>query len=195
MRLTPELLLSAYCEGYFPMADPDAGNRIYWYNPDPRTIIPLEAFHVPRRLARTVRQGRFQVAIDCAFEAVIAGCAATTPKRPQTWLSEELIALYTTLHRWGYAHSVEAYLDGQLVGGVYGVSINGFFAGESMFSRADNASKVALVHLVRHLKARRFELFDVQFDNPHIRQFGTVSLPRAHYQQRLRRALAAPVRF
>jgi leucyl/phenylalanyl-tRNA---protein transferase len=195
MQVTPEVLLNAYCQGYFPMADPDEGNKLYWYDPDPRTIIPIESFHVPRRLARTVRQARFVTRTDSAFREVMERCAETAPDRHQTWISSELIDLYNTLHHWGYAHSVETYLDGELVGGVYGVSINGFFAGESMFSRVTDASKVALVHLMMHLRRRNFSLFDVQFDNPHIQQFGTVSLPRHLYKRLLSRALEAAATF
>jgi leucyl/phenylalanyl-tRNA--protein transferase len=195
MQVTPEVLLNAYCQGYFPMADPDDNHTLYWYDPDPRTIIPLESYHVPRRLARTIRQAPFVIATDRAFREVMERCAEPTPERRQTWISCELIDLYSTLHQWGYAHSVETYLEGELVGGVYGVSINGFFAGESMFSRVTNASKVALVHLLQHLRKRNFRLFDVQFDNPHIQQFGTVNLPRHLYKRLLHRALETPATF
>jgi leucyl/phenylalanyl-tRNA---protein transferase len=188
MQLTPQMLLDAYAQGYFPMADPDDGN-IYWYDPDPRTILPLESFHIPRRLARTVRQKKFEIRIDTAFQRVMELCAEPRKNQPRTWLNEELIELYTTLHRHGFAHSVETWQDEKLVGGVYGVSVGGLFAGESMFSRARDASKVALVALVDVLGRNGYVLFDVQFTNDHLKQFGVVEIPRAHYRIRLERAL------
>jgi leucyl/phenylalanyl-tRNA---protein transferase len=182
------MLLNAYAQGYFPMADPDDGN-IYWYDPDPRTILPLESFHVPRRLARTVRQKKFDIRIDTAFQRVMELCAEPRKNQPQTWINEKLIELYIVLHHHGYAHSVETWQNNELVGGVYGVSIGGLFAGESMFSRARDASKVALVTLVEVLKRNGFVLFDVQFTNPHLKQFGVVEIPRKHYKLRLEAAL------
>jgi leucyl/phenylalanyl-tRNA--protein transferase len=171
------------------MAHPEEDNAIYWYDPDPRTIIPLEAFHVPRRLARTLRQGKFELQIDSDFEGVMRACAQSAPGRETSWISEEIIELYTDLHNHGFAHSVEAYLKGDLVGGVYGVSIRGLFAGESMFSRVTDASKVALVYLMQNLKQRGFVLFDVQFTTQHLQRFGAIEIPRSDYQRRLRRAL------
>ena len=144
-KLTPQLLLFAYSQGVFPMAQEDG---IYWYDPDPRTILPLESFHVPRRLGRTVRSGRFEVRVDTAFRAVMAACAEPAPGRESTWISPEFVAVYTQLHQLGFAHSVESWRDGQMVGGLYGVAIRGLFAGESMFSHDTDASKVALVTLV-----------------------------------------------
>jgi leucyl/phenylalanyl-tRNA---protein transferase len=188
VQLTPQMLLNAYAQGYFPMADPHDGN-IYWYDPDPRTILPLESFHVPRRLARTVRQKKFDIRIDTAFQRVMELCAEPRKNQPQTWINENLIELYTVLHHHGYAHSVETWQNNELVGGVYGVSIGGLFAGESMFSRARDASKVALVTLVEVLKRNGFVLFDVQFTNPHLKQFGVVEIPRKHYKLRLEAAL------
>jgi leucyl/phenylalanyl-tRNA---protein transferase len=188
MTLTPQMLLNAYAQGYFPMADPDDGN-IYWYDPDPRTILPLESFHIPRRLARTVKQKKFEIRIDTAFQQVMELCAEPRVKQDRTWINEELIGLYTTLHRHGFAHSVETWQNGELVGGVYGVSVGGLFAGESMFSRARDASKVALVALVDVLKRNGYVLFDVQFTNDHLKQFGIVEIPRAHYKIRLEGAL------
>jgi leucyl/phenylalanyl-tRNA---protein transferase len=188
MQLTPQTLLNAYAQGYFPMADPDDGN-IYWYDPDPRTILPLESFHIPRRLARTVKQKKFEIRIDTAFQSVMELCAEPRKNQPRTWISEELIELYTTLHRHGFAHSVETWLNDELVGGVYGVSVGGLFAGESMFSRVRDASKVALVALVDVLKRNGYVLFDVQFTNEHLKQFGVVEIPRAHYKIRLEEAL------
>jgi len=191
--LTPELLVAAYCQGYFPMAD-DRG-RILWYDPDPRAILPLRTFHVPRRLARTVRQGRFEVRVDTAFREVMDGCAAPAPGREKTWISPELTEAYVWLHELGLAHSVETWRDGELVGGVYGVAIRGFFAGESMFSRRTDASKVALVHLVARLHGRGFALFDTQFVTPNLARYGAVEIPRARYRKLLASALQAEATF
>jgi leucyl/phenylalanyl-tRNA---protein transferase len=188
MQLTPQMLLNAYAQGYFPMADPDDG-KIYWYDPDPRTILPLESFHIPRRLQRTVKQKKFEIRIDTAFEQTMRCCAEPRAKQDRTWINEELLELYTTLHRHGFAHSVETWLNGELVGGVYGVSVGGLFAGESMFSRVRDSSKVALVALVDVLKRNGYILFDVQFTNDHLKQFGVVEIPRSHYKIRLEGAL------
>ncbi|MEW6488923.1 MAG: leucyl/phenylalanyl-tRNA--protein transferase [Thermodesulfobacteriota bacterium] len=187
--LTPELLVAAYCRGYFPMAD-DRG-RIHWYDPDPRGIFPLEGFHVPRRLARTVRQGRFEVRVDTAFRRVMEACGAPAPGRERTWISPELVDAYGALHEAGLAHSVETWADGELVGGVYGVAIRGLFAGESMFSRRTDASKVALVHLAERLRRGGFVLFDTQFVTAHLARFGAVEIPRARYRRLLAGALQA----
>lgn len=191
MQLTPDLLLAAYCQGIFPMAHDDG--EIYWYDPDPRAILPLEAFHVPRSLARTVRQGRFVVTRDKAFSAVIHYCAEV--EREGTWINDEIIAAYSWLHQLGYAHSVETWLDGELVGGLYGVAIGGFFAGESMFHTVRDASKVALVYLVEHLRQQGFVLLDTQFMTEHLRRFGAVELSRAAYKKRLAQALAVKTTF
>ena len=189
MTLTPQVLLNAYCQGYFPMADPDEDYAVYWYDPDPRTIIPLEAFHMPRRLARTVRQGKFEVRLDSAFRQVMELCAEPRDNSSKTWISPELIDLYVELFKHGYAHSVETYFDSELVGGVYGVSVRGLFAGESMFSRVTDASKVALVHLVETLKQNNYTLFDVQFTTNHLKRFGATEISRQAYKKRLARAL------
>ncbi|NTU84633.1 MAG: leucyl/phenylalanyl-tRNA--protein transferase [Chloroflexales bacterium] len=192
--LTPDALIAAYSQGIFPMADEDGA--IGWYEPRIRAIIPLDAFVVPRRLARTVRGGRFEVRYDSAFEAVMRACAAPAPGRETTWISEEMVAAYVTLHRLGHAHSVECWREGLLVGGLYGVNIGGLFAGESMFHRERDASKVALVHLVARLRAGGFVLLDSQFIvGPHMLQFGTLEIPRAEYHRRLRAALRVEARF
>jgi len=191
--LTPELLVAAYCQGYFPMADDRGG--ILWYDPDPRGILPLESFHVPRRLARTVRQGRFEVRVDTAFRDVMAGCAAPATGRERTWISPELTEAYVRLHDLGMAHSVETWRDGALVGGVYGVAVRGLFAGESMFSRRTDASKVALVHLVARLRGRGFALFDTQFVTPNLARYGAVEIPRARYRKLLEAALQVEATF
>jgi leucyl/phenylalanyl-tRNA---protein transferase len=188
--IEPALLLRAYAMGVFPMAD--RHGRVGWYDPDPRAIIPLDSFHVPRRLARTLRNGGFEIRIDYDFEGVIAACAAPAPDQPEraeTWITPGLIASYLALHRLGYAHSVEAYRDGQLAGGLYGVALRGLFAGESMFSRARDASKVALVALVARLRAGGYLLLDTQFLTAHLAGFGAVEIPRVEYQRRLAEAL------
>lgn len=172
-----------------------AEDDIGWYQPDPRAILPLETFHVPRSLDRVIRHGRFQVYTDTAFASVMRFCAAPAPGRESTWINEEIIAAYTLLHRLGYAHSVETWRDGRLIGGLYGVAIGGFFAGESMFSCERNASKVALVYLVERLRRRGFRLLDVQFMTEHLRRFGATEITNAEYQVRLAAAIALPVRF
>lgn len=196
MALNPQTLLNAYCHGVFPMAHPEENNAIYWYDPDPRTILPLDTYHVPKRLKRTIKQNTFEVRYSTNFEAVIRACAESYgPNRSSTWISEDIIRLYTSLHRYDYAHSVECYQAGNLVGGVYGVSVGGLFAGESMFSRVSNASKVALVHLLEHLDKKGFSLFDVQFTNPHLLQFGIQEIPRDEYHQKLELALQQEIHF
>jgi len=193
-ELTPELLLYTYSQGIFPMGDDDG--EIYWYDPDPRAIIPLDdAFHVPRSLARRIRQGGFDVRIDSAFRQVITACAEPDQNRENTWITPPIIDIYCELHRLGYAHSVETWIDGALVGGLYGVAIGGLFAGESMFSRATDSSKISLVYLVERLRAGGFTLLDTQFMTEHLRRFGTVEIPRDEYQRRLRRALQTPTAF
>lgn len=193
MLLTPRLLLAAYCEGIFPMAHPDG--RIHWYDPDPRAILPLDQFHVPRRLARTVRAGKFELRVNTAFTAVIAACAAPAPDRAETWIDDRILNAYTELHHLGFAHSVECWQAGHLVGGLYGVAVQGLFAGESMFSRQTDGSKVALVHLVTLLRRGGFQLLDVQFMTDHLRQFGAVEIAAAAYKRRLRQALLVPAHF
>ena len=193
MELTPEVLLSGYMQGIFPMAHDDG--RVYWYAPDPRAILPLDGLHVSQSLRRVIHRGLFEVRFNTAFEAVIAACAAPAPDREQTWISAEIQSAYVELHRLGFAHSVEAWAGGELVGGLYGVSIRGFFAGESMFSRRRDASKVALYYLVQRLRARGFRLLDVQFVTPHLLRLGAVEVPRQRYLAQLRQALAVATRF
>ncbi len=190
--LSPDVLLSAYSQGIFPMAHEDEGGVVYWYDPDPRAILPLDEFHLPRSLVRTLKKNPFEIRVDTAFTAVMYACAAPTPDREQTWISEELIAAYTHLHQLGFAHSVEAWSGSKLVGGLYGVTLRGLFAGESMFSRQTNASKIALVYLVRRLRQRGFQLLDVQFMTEHLRQFGAVEIPRTEYKRRLVQAMRVP---
>lgn len=192
MPLSPLELLYAYSQGIFPMAHKDG---IYWYDPDPRAILPLDSFHVPRSLQRVLKKRLFEIRVNTAFAGVMRACAAPRPGREETWISDEFIDAYSQLHQMGYAHSVEAWQDGQLVGGLYGVAINSFFAGESMFSHQRDASKVALVALVRRLQARRFLLLDVQFTTPHLVRFGAVEISRAAYHARLAQALQHKNRF
>lgn len=190
-RLNPivEAMLAAYREGCFPMADPDRPRAdLDWYSPDPRAILPLteaEGFHVPRRLVDRVRSNRFRVTTDRAFGEVIQACAGPRPDEPKSWIDPRIIHLYTALHEAGHAHSIEAWLGETLVGGLYGVHIGGAFFAESKFSRptegGTDASKVCLVHLVRHLRTRGFSLLDVQFWNPHLDQFGIREIPKATY--------------
>jgi leucyl/phenylalanyl-tRNA--protein transferase len=186
----PRLLL-AYRSGIFPWT----ANPITWWSPDPRGIFELEHFHVPRSLDRVLRRDPFRVTIDGAFESVIGACAERTPDRRDNWITGEFIAAYTQLHRAGYAHSVECWRDDRLVGGVYGVAVDGLFAGESMFHREDNASKVALVHLVQHLRRKKFGLFDIQMLTPVTKQLGAVTISRDEYLRRLADAVAAPAVF
>jgi leucyl/phenylalanyl-tRNA---protein transferase len=194
VKLTPDLLLAAYCQGVFPMAD--EGGEINFYDPNPRAIIPLDTFHVPRRLGRTVRNGGFEIRVDTAFRAVVEACAAPTAGRESTWIDDQIVAAYTQLHSLGFAHSVEAWRGGELVGGLYGVALRGLFAGESMFSRERDASKVALVHLVERLRRGGFVLLDTQFVvGPHMLQFGTIEIPRSEYRRRLAEALAVEATF
>jgi leucyl/phenylalanyl-tRNA---protein transferase len=191
-RLTPEIVLRAYAEGVFPMAERRSDTELFWVSPERRGIIPLDTFHVPRRLARTVRSDRFTVTTDLAFAAVMKACAAPASDRRETWINDEILRLYTALHAGGHAHSIECWLDGKLAGGLYGVSLGAAFFGESMFSRARDASKVALVHLVATLKIGGFVLLDTQFITSHLAQFGTVEIPRDDYLMLLHEAIARP---
>nr|BCX01624.1 MAG: leucyl/phenylalanyl-tRNA--protein transferase [Bacteroidota bacterium] len=190
-ELTPELVLAGYRAGIFPMAPNRSSSEVYWFSPDPRGILPLEGFHVPRTLQRLYRQGRFEIRINTAFEAVIRACA----DRPETWISERLIEVYTQLHRQGWAHSVETWQHGELVGGLYGVAMGGVFFGESMFHRVPDASKVALLALVERLRERRFALLDIQWVTPHLARFGAIEIPRSEYLRRLEEALRIETTF
>jgi len=177
--LTPELMLGAYAVGLFPMAADAEDEDLQWYDPDPRGVLPLQAFHLPRRLRRTVLSGRFDVTVDQDFPAVMKGCAAPAPGREQTWINSEIYRLFCALHEMGYAHSVECRQNGELVGGLYGVALGGAFFGESMFSRVTDASKVALVHLVARLRLSGFMVLDTQFGTDHLTRFGGVEIPAA----------------
>lgn len=194
-NLTPEILLRAYAVGLFPMAEHRDDPTLYWIDPEKRGILPLDGFRVPRRLRRTVRSGPFDVRCDTAFEDVIRACSAPGPNREESWINEEIVALYTSLAELGRAHSVEVRLDGRLVGGLYGVAMGAAFFGESMFSTERDASKVALVHLVARLRKGGFRLLDTQFVTDHLRQFGVVELPRAGYRELLSSALDGTASF
>ncbi len=187
--LTPDLLLRAYANGYFPMAESRASAELFWVDPEMRGIIPLDQFHVPRRLARTIRSDRFAVRIDTAFEQVMRACAAPRPGHPESWINEQIIHLYTSLFERGHGHSVECWREGQLVGGIYGVEIGAAFFGESMFSRVRDASKVSLTHLAARLRSGGYQLFDAQFLTAHLARFGAIEIPRAQYRKLLRRAI------
>jgi leucyl/phenylalanyl-tRNA--protein transferase len=190
--LQAQILLAAYCKSHFPMAVNERGD-IGWFSPDPRAIIPHDArFHVPHGLRRTLRKNPFEITVDREFEAVMRACAR---RRGDTWISEEIVESYCNLHRLGFAHSVEARLGGKLAGGLYGVHIGGAFFGESMFHRATDASKVALVALVERLRAGGFALLDTQWTTPHLAQFGTLEIPRRDYLRLLRKAVALDCKF
>jgi leucyl/phenylalanyl-tRNA--protein transferase len=197
-RPSAELLLRVYASGIFPMVDPRTG-AIDYYSPDPRAVIPLESFHVPRSLARVVAKRVFELRIDTAFEAVIRACSEKRPGRRETWLDERLIEAYVELHARGLAHSVEAHRDGRLVGGLYGVQIGAAFFGESMFSRPElggtDASKVCLVELVTRLRRGGFRLLDTQFTTPHLERFGCVEIARARYLSLLADAVRREASF
>jgi leucyl/phenylalanyl-tRNA---protein transferase len=179
--LDPERLLAAYRRGIFPWSV----NPVTWWSPDPRGVIDLDRFHVSRSLAKTIRQGTFELTTDKAFVEVMRACATPGPKRTGTWIAAEFIEAYARLHDQGQAHSVECWLDGNLVGGIYGVAVGGLFAGESMFHRVNNASKVALYHLIEHLRAKNFVLFDIQMVTAATESFGAQSISRKEYLNRL----------
>ncbi|TAD91448.1 MAG: leucyl/phenylalanyl-tRNA--protein transferase [Alphaproteobacteria bacterium] len=194
-RLTPDLLLNAYAVGIFPMAEHRDDSEIFWVNPERRGILPLDGFHVPRSLAKVLRQERFVVTVDTAFDAVVAACAEATEERPESWINDEIRTLYGALFRMGRAHSIESWVDGQLVGGLYGVALGGAFFGESMFSRVTDASKIALCHLVARLRRGHFQLLDTQFVTAHLARFGATEIPRESYLRRLGVALRIPARL
>jgi len=187
--IAPDFLLNAYARGIFPMAMPEG--ELAWFSPDPRGVLPLESFHLPHGLARALKKKQFEMRCDTAFEAVMLACA----EREDTWIDEEILASYVELHRLGFGHSVEAWREGKLVGGLYGVALGGAFFGESMFHRETDASKVALHALVERLRDRRFTLLDLQWVTPHLATFGAVEIPRREYLKQLRAAIALPCEF
>lgn len=193
--LNPEIILRAYAEGLFPMAERREDTKLFWIDPEKRGIIPLESFHIPRRLKKTVRSNLYNIRCDTCFEEVIRACADKRPGREETWINDEIIKLYVQLFKNGKAHSVETWHKNMLVGGLYGVAIGGAFFGESMFSRARDASKVALVHLVARLHHGGFKLLDTQFVTSHLAQFGVVEIHRSGYRHLLSAALKASGEF
>ena len=195
MEITPEVLLKAYACGIFPMSESADDPGMFWVEPDMRGVIPLDGFHVPKRLARTVRQGVYDVTANKSFSRVLALCAEDTPDRPDTWINGRIAALYNELHKMGYCHSIECWQNEELVGGLYGVCLQGAFFGESMFSRARDASKVALVHLVERLNVGGFALLDTQFNTDHLSQFGAISVPKKDYEVMLEEALEVEADF
>jgi leucyl/phenylalanyl-tRNA--protein transferase len=195
LRVTPELLLRAYALGVFPMAESRRDPELYWIDPKQRGVLPLDRFHVPHSVRKAVRRRKFEIRIDTAFREVMEGCAEAAPGRPDSWINDEILELYSALHQAGRAHSVEAWRNGGLVGGLYGVVIGAAFFGESMFARETDASKVALVHLVARLRCGGFELLDTQFVTKHLARFGVVEILRQRYQELLQRAIARRADF
>ncbi len=190
MELTSELLLKAYAYGVFPMAKSREDRTVFWVQPKLRGVLPLDDFHIPRSLKKTIRRGTFTITVDTAFDEVMAGCAETTPVRPDTWINEQIVRLFTELYRAGVAHSVEVWHDGRLAGGLYGLAMGSAFFGESMFSRVTDSSKTALVALVAMLKRGGFTLLDTQFITDHLARFGTIEISQKEYLVQLSAALA-----
>ncbi|MEP1208275.1 MAG: leucyl/phenylalanyl-tRNA--protein transferase [Rhizobiaceae bacterium] len=195
MEITPQVLLKAYACGIFPMAEAADDPGLFWVEPEMRGIIPLDEFHIPRRLARTVRQQPYAIRVDSAFDKVLRLCAEDTPDRPQTWINGRIAQLYNDLHAMGHCHSVECWRGDELVGGLYGVRLGGAFFGESMFSRSRDASKIALVHLVERMKEGGFQLLDTQFNTAHLSQFGAIEIPKRDYEYLLDNALSIEADF
>jgi leucyl/phenylalanyl-tRNA--protein transferase len=194
-RIPTDLLLKAYASGVFPMAEKADDPEVFWVRPEMRGILPLDGFHIPRSLARTIRRAPFDIRVDHDFAAVIDACAEERPERRTTWINAPIREAYLELNRIGHAHSVEAWRDGRLVGGLYGVRLGRAFFGESMFSRASDASKVCLAFLVQRLRERGFLLLDTQFTTEHLKRFGAIDVPRARYETMLAQALEANARF
>lgn len=194
-RIPTDLLLRAYASGVFPMAESADDPEIFWVRPELRGIIPLDRFHVPKSLSKAVRQGRFEIRFDSDFDGVIEGCAEAKESRESTWINEPIREAYGELFDMGHCHTVEAWRDGRLVGGLYGVTLHRAFFGESMFSRETDASKVCLVHLIERLRERGFVLLDTQFTTDHLKRFGAIDVPRAKYEQMLEQALSGHARF
>jgi leucyl/phenylalanyl-tRNA--protein transferase len=194
-RIPTDLLLKAYASGVFPMAESASDPEVFWVRPETRGIIPLDGFHIPKSLAKAMRKGRFDIRFDFDFEATIDACAEKREERRSTWINAPIREAYVLLHRMGNAHSVEAWHNGKLVGGLYGVSLGRVFFGESMFSKETDASKICLVHLVERLKARGFVLLDTQFTTEHLKRFGAADVPRGRYEAMLAEALKGEAVF
>jgi leucyl/phenylalanyl-tRNA--protein transferase len=192
VEVTADLVLRAYRHGLFPMAEGRAGDKLFWLDPIKRGVLPLDRFHLSRRLLRTVLSDDYRVRVDTNFAGTIAGCATPVPDRTDTWINPQIERLFTELYRMGHAHSVETWHQDTLVGGLYGVALGGVFFGESMFSFARDASKVALVHLVARLRLGGFRLLDTQFVTSHLAQFGAIEIPRESYKMRLAEAVDDP---
>ncbi|WP_174801846.1 leucyl/phenylalanyl-tRNA--protein transferase [Martelella limonii] len=190
--ITPELLLNAYSIGLFPMSESAEDTELFWVEPEIRGIIPLDGLHVSHSLRKILRRSPYDIRFNHDFDGVMEACAAPAPDRPQTWINAEIRSLYNALHRMGHAHSVEAYENGELVGGLYGVSLRAAFFGESMFSRRPNASKICLVHLVERLKENRFQLLDTQFTTDHLKTMGAIDIEKDRYMTLLNAALVWP---
>ena len=195
IEITPQILLKAYCCGIFPMADSAEDPSIFWVEPEYRGILPLDKFHIPRSLKKTLRRQIFEIRINTKFNVVVDKCAEETDGRDKTWINSQIRHLYAELHEMGYAHSVEAWNNNHLIGGLYGVSVGGAFFGESMFSRQSDASKICLVHLVERLKMRGFSLLDTQFTTSHLERFGTIEISKEAYLVLLETAIAQKINF
>ena len=197
--MSPETLIKAYAIGVFPMAEAHDDERVFFVDPQQRGILPLDQVHIPRRLKKRVRQAPYHVTINQAFDAVIDGCREITATRSESWINPTIRQLYVALHKLGFAHSIEVWKDDgqsrQLIGGLYGVALAGAFFGESMFSRATDASKIALVHLMARLKAGGFVLLDTQFSNSHLEQFGVIEIPREEFRNQLAEAMECDARM
>jgi leucyl/phenylalanyl-tRNA---protein transferase len=193
--ITPELLLKAYAYGVFPMAKSRGDDKVFWVQPKQRGVIPLDQFHVSRSMRKVLRKGDFGVTIDTAFGQVLDGCAESKPGRPETWINAKIVELFTELHTAGLAHSIEVWRDGALVGGLYGLAMGAAFFGESMFSRVENGSKIALCHLVGIMKHGGFVLLDTQFITDHLARFGAIEIPQKDYLAQLSKALSQHATF
>jgi len=193
--IPPDLLLRAYATGVFPMAESADDPEIFWVRPETRGVIPLDAFHVPKSLRKVIRQGHFDIRFDTDFGSVIDGCAQSREARPTTWINASIRTAYTRLFEAGHCHTVEAWRDGELVGGLYGVTLGRAYFGESMFSRVRDASKVCLVHLVERLRSTGFVLLDTQFTTEHLQRFGAIDVPRRKYEAMLQKALSGKADF
>lgn len=195
LDLTPDMLLRAYAIGVFPMAEDRDDPDLFWIDPRIRGVIPLDGFHIPKRLKKTIRSNRYRVTFDRDFEGVMDGCAEASDRRPRTWINDKILTLYTALHRMDHAHSVEVWQGDRLVGGLYGVTLGAAFFGESMFSRERDASKIALCHLVARLTFGGFRLLDTQFVTKHLQRFGACEVPRSEYRTLLSEALNEEAKF